>query len=335
MTASADRVSLAAALSRTPVLTASQWRRTSPFVRYLIAVRAPVLAMTCAAAALGGASAWWRGRIDAAAWTVCTIGLLLAHAANNLLNDLTDSLRGVDCGDYFRTRYGAHVLEHGLMSRTALTSLTAATGAAALAAGLWLTARSGPDVAWPLGAGAFLLLFYTYPLKQLGLGELAVWLAWGPLMVGGTDLVASHAWHWSAAWLGAAAGLLPTTVIFGKHLDKLHFDAVRGIGTLPVRLGAVRSRQLVVAMSVAPYAAVAALAGTDVLPWTAALVLFALPTGSRAIRAFRREPPPQRPPDYPAEVWPLWYAAYAFAHARRFGALLLASFVAAWTLRAL
>jgi 1,4-dihydroxy-2-naphthoate octaprenyltransferase len=31
--------------------------------------------------------------------------------------------------------------------------------------------------------------------------------------------------------------------------------------------------------------------------------------------------PEAPPPDYPKGIWPLWYAAVAFAHTRRFGAL--------------
>ena len=46
-------------------------------------------------------------------WFLCTLGLLLAHATNNLLNDYTDSRRGIDSGNYFRNQYGAHVLEDG------------------------------------------------------------------------------------------------------------------------------------------------------------------------------------------------------------------------------
>ena len=335
MTEGADRVSLVAALTHTPVLTVSQWRETTPLVRYLIAVRAPVLAMTLAAAALGGALAWRHGAIDVVAWAVCTIGLLFAHASNNLLNDLTDSLLGIDRGDYFRTQYGTHVLEHGLMSRAELVGWIAATGAAALVAGLWLIARVGPDVAWLLGAGALLLVLYTYPLKRLGLGEVAVLIVWGPLMVGGSDRIASHAWHAGAVCVGFASGLLPTAVIFGKHLDKLGFDSTRGIGTLPVRLGAARTRVAIVAMSLAPYPAIAALAALGELPWTAAFVLVALPAGLRAIRAFRQEAPRERPLDYPTDVWPLWYSAHAFAHARLFGTALLASFAADWIIRTL
>ena len=45
-------------------------------------------------------------------------------------------------------------------------------------------------------AGLFLSVFYVAPpfsLKRHGLGELDVFLTWGPLMIGGTYLVASPA----------------------------------------------------------------------------------------------------------------------------------------------
>jgi len=324
MTAGTDRVSLTAALTHTPHLTKSQWRATGLAVRFLIAIRAPVLVMTFASAALGGALAWWHGSADGIGWALCTLGLLLAHASNNLLNDLTDSLLGIDRGDYFRTRYGAHVLEHDLMSARGLLGLTALTGAAALAIGLYLCERVGPAVLWPLAAGALLRVCYTYPLKRLGLGELAVRLVWGPLMTGGAYLVTSHGWHASAAWVGGVAGLAPTAVILGKHLDKREFDAARGIRTLPVRLGAARTRATLVAILALPYACIAWLAARGDLPWSASIVLLALPDTVRAIRAFRRDAPSTRPPDYPANVWPLWYAAHAFAGARAIGILLLA-----------
>ncbi len=44
-----------------------------------------------------------------------TLGLVLAHATNNLLNDVVDYVKGVDKGNYFRIKYGAHIME--LMTR--------------------------------------------------------------------------------------------------------------------------------------------------------------------------------------------------------------------------
>ena len=40
------------------------------------------------------------------------------------------------------------------------------------------------------------------------------------------------------------------------------------------------------------------------------------------------------PPDYPAAVWPLWYSALAFVHARDFGLYLLAGLAVAWIIGA-
>jgi 1,4-dihydroxy-2-naphthoate octaprenyltransferase len=43
----------------------------------------------------------------------------------------------------------------------------------------------------------------------------------------------------------------------------------------------------------------------------------------RALRAFSHSRPQAPPPEYPPNIWPLWYAAFAFAHTRRFGGLFL------------
>ncbi len=299
-------------------------------VRWLIASRAPVLIMTFCSAAVGGMLALLNGPVDPVAWVACLIGLLLAHATNNQLNDFTDSALGIDKGNYFRNRYGAHVLEDGLLTRRQLLVSIAITGIAALLIGVWLTQQIGGAVLWPLAGGALLLLFYTYPLKKLGLGELAVLLVWGPLMTGGSYLAASGTWSAWAASIGAVYALAPTAVIFGKHIDKYAFDREKGVRTLPVRLGAARARQLVIAMLVLPYIAIPALVILARLPTPSLLAMIALPDAIRAIRVYRHAPPDACPQDYPAEAWPLWYSAFAFVHARSFGIYLLAGLIVAW-----
>lgn len=270
------------------------------------------------------------GPVDAVAWFGCLGGLLLAHAANNQLNDFTDSALGIDKGDYFRNRYGSHVLEDELLTRQQLLVSIAITATAALLIGLWLTLRIGSAVLWPWAGGALLLLFYTYPLKKLGLGEIAVLLVWGPLMTGGSYLAASGAWSPWVAAIGTIYALAPTTVIFGKHIDKRPFDQAKNVRTLPVRLGSERARYTAIAMLVLPYVAMPVLVMLARLPWPSLLATLALPDAMRAIGAFRRTPPDTCPPDYPAAAWPLWYSAFAFVHARNFGLYLLAGLAVAW-----
>jgi 1,4-dihydroxy-2-naphthoate octaprenyltransferase len=63
------------------------------------------------------------------------------------------------------------------------------------------------------------------------------------------------------------------------------------------------------------------------LPWTSALVVLAIPALAKVWKAFR-EPRPARPPkNFP--VWPLWFAAIAFLHTRRAGALLVLGLIVA------
>ena len=108
-----------------------------------------------------------------------------------------------------------------------------------------------------MAVGALLVLFYTWPLKYIGLGEPAVLAAWGPLMVGGCFYVIAGSWDWQVALLGTIYALGPTSVLFGKHIDKAGPDAAKGVRTLPVLLGPRQARIWVLAMLALQYLLVA------------------------------------------------------------------------------
>jgi 1,4-dihydroxy-2-naphthoate octaprenyltransferase len=306
-----------------PRVSVAEWRHLSLLNRWLVASRAAVLVMTFNAAAIGGLLAWQDGAFEPLRWGLCVIGLLLAHATNNQLNDLVDSERGIDGGNYFRNRYGTHVLEDGLLSRRQLITYIVGTGILALAAGVALVVLSGPAVLVPLALGAVFLLFYTHPFKQWGLGEMAVLLVWGPLMIGGTYLAVTGSWSHEAALIGLLCALGPTAVIFGKHIDKLAPDREKGVFTLPVRLGEAPSRAVTVSFVwLQVLGTVAAVAG-GWLPWPTLITLVALPQAVVLTKVYQQPPPATPPADYPAGVWPLWYVAQAFSFTRSFGLLFL------------
>jgi 1,4-dihydroxy-2-naphthoate octaprenyltransferase len=331
---SSSGISSTTAFSTVAKVTPAQWQATSIAARWIIAARAGVLVMTFSSASLGGVLALVDGSFDGLRWLVCVAGLLLAHATNNMLNDLTDSARGIDEGNYFRVQYGAHVLEDGLQTRGQLWVYTWVTGLAALGFATWLVWQAGTVILYPLVPGALLLLFYTWPLKHWGLGEIAVLVVWGPLMVGGTYLTVTGVWRWEAAMIGCLFALGPTSVIFGKHIDKLEFDAAKHVLTLPVRLGEKRSRLVVQTMTVLLYIGLLALVGAGGLPWMALIALGALPEAIRLMRVLAQPRPSHRPDDFPASAWPLWFVAFAFVHTRRFGLLFLAGMLASWLLAA-
>jgi 1,4-dihydroxy-2-naphthoate octaprenyltransferase len=208
------------------------------------------------------------------------------------------------------------------------------SGAVALAIGAYLVWLRGPLALALLAAGAFLVLFYTYPLKYFGLGELAVLLAWGPLMIGGVYFIMTGTWSWTVALAGTPAALGTTTVIFGKHIDKEREDRRLGIRTLPVLIGERAARAVVVTMLLAQYALVIYLVAIGFFGPSLLLVLLAIPMLLPALRMLRRPRPIERPETYPQVVWPLYFVRFCFAHNRRWGTLFLIGLVADVALRA-
>jgi 1,4-dihydroxy-2-naphthoate octaprenyltransferase len=300
--------------------------------RWLLIVRASVFPMTLTSGAIGGllvvagptpATANWLFFAEA------LVGLVIAHAANNMINDYFDLASGLDSDAYVRGQYAPHPILSGLVSKGGLIAAIAVTNLIDLAILVHLTsARGWPVVVFAL-AGLFVSVFYVAPplrLKQRGLGEPGVALVWGPLMIGGTYFVTAGA---LPAWVFAASlpyAILVTAVLFGKHVDKLPADSEKGIHTLPVILGDARARFTTQALIVSFFLLVAILVLTGSLGvWTLA-VFFALPRALKVMRVFGEPKPESAPEDFP--IWPLWYVAWAFILTRLTGVLFVAGLAA-------
>jgi 1,4-dihydroxy-2-naphthoate polyprenyltransferase len=293
--------------------------------RWLVLTRACVQPMTLTAAAIAGLLAVRAPGFSLGLFLLAAAGLVIAHAANNLVNDIFDERLGTDTAEYPRALYAPHPVMSGMATRGSLVRAALVLNAADLAILVALLLfRGWPVLAFAL-AGLFVSVGYTAPvlrLKKRGLGEPAVLLVWGPLMVGGTFYAATGHLTWQVLAASVPYALLSTTVLLGKHLDKLEWDRPLRIGTLPVLLGERAARGLTLGLMVAFYVTTVALVVIGALPIPALLALLALPRLRQAWPYLRR-PRPDRPPrDFP--VWPLWYAAAAFVHTRRAGALLVA-----------
>jgi 1,4-dihydroxy-2-naphthoate octaprenyltransferase len=188
---------------------------------------APVLVATAAAVAV----AHWR-------WDVLLVSMLGAaalHLAGNLLNDLFDFRNGVDRrvqGDEGRP---GRVLVYGLMRPAEVAKEAAAAGAVSLAAAGYILWRCGPMPLAFAAAGAIILYAYTGPplaLKYRGVGEWAIFLAFGPLLMVGAAWAQVGAFCLPALLLSLPLGCVTTAVLVGNNLRDRQEDAQAGIRTL-------------------------------------------------------------------------------------------------------
>jgi 1,4-dihydroxy-2-naphthoate octaprenyltransferase len=298
--------------------------------RWLVITRAAVLPMTLTAGAVAGLLAVRHSGFAAGWFALAFIGIVLAHVSNNLVNDLFDTDAGLDTADYPRALYAPHPILSGMIERAALVRAAIAVNAVDVVILIILVAARGWVVLAFGIAGVVLNIAYTAPplrLKKRGLGELDVLVVWGPLMIAGTYYSAVGTVPWRVWPASVPYGLLCTAVLMAKHIDKLPWDQAAGVRTLPVILGEARARIATKMLMLGFYVTVVACVLADALPWPTLAVFGALPLLGRAWRALSGPRPDEPPRGFP--VWPLWFAAFAFTHTRRAGALLVAGLAVA------
>jgi len=317
------------ALRVIPQITKNEWNTLDVVSRWLIATRAAVFIMTAIAAAIGGLLAYRSGNFSWNLFLLCLFGIVMAHASNNLLNDLVDHKRGIDKNNYYRSLYGPQPLEHGLLSMKSFMTYLLITLGIALAIGIYLVAVTGMGALYLICAGLFFLLFYTWPLKYYGMGEPSVILVWGPLMVGGTYFVVSGGqWDNWVVLISLVYALGPTTVLFGKHTDKLLEDKNKGVHTLPVVIGQKAARYSTIALWVLQYLFIIALVLTGRLGPAMLIVLLAIPKLLWASKTFLKPRPTSKPEGDAGKEWPLYLVSHAFIYNRVFGMLFLLGLIA-------
>ncbi|HUB93868.1 MAG TPA: prenyltransferase [Verrucomicrobiae bacterium] len=317
------------ALRQIPRVDKKEWDTLDSISQWLIATRGALFLVTAYSCIIGALMAWRIDYFNVWKLLLCACGLILAHGTNNLINDYTDSVRGVDSDNYFRTIYGPQPMQLGWWSKRQQLTEAAVTGLLAAACGVALIfITHDVRVAWLMAIGAIFVLFYTWPLKYLGLGEIAEVIIWGPLMAGGTYLVLTDTWSWPVAAVSVVYGLSVASILMGKHTDKLREDKKKGVHTLPVILGERVARYTNMSIiAIQPVLIVLYV----ILGWIGPVVLitlFSIPAIVRTLKFYSKPRPTERPETYPAGLWPLYLSHSAFKTSKTVGGLFVLGLLA-------
>jgi 1,4-dihydroxy-2-naphthoate octaprenyltransferase len=176
--------------------------------------------------------------------------------------------------------------------------------------------------------GALVLLAYTYPFKYWGLGELAIFLIWGPIMIGSVYFVLAlgnggdMSNVFKVALAGVPFGLSVASINIGKHIDKMDDDKKKGVGTFPVRVGQTFARYVNIFSIVAAYGVIFYLVATGYFSTLMLLVVFAGQRAMYAVAVLSKPRPDAAPKGFEA-FWPTWFSGFCFYHNRMFGGLFI------------
>jgi 1,4-dihydroxy-2-naphthoate polyprenyltransferase len=307
-----------------------EWEALDIVSKWLIATRSAVTTVTIYSGIIAGFLAWRDGYFSWLPWIIVTLGLFIAHGTNNLLNDYTDFSRGVDKDNYFRTQYGVHPLVQKFWTKDIQIKWFIVSGVLATLSGLFALfyTNFNPYIIGVFALGAVVLLFYTWPFKYWGIGELSIFLIWGPIMIGSVYVVLAlgaggdFSNVYKVALAGVPFGLSVASINIGKHIDKMEDDRKRGVGTFPVRVGQTFARYVNILSIVIAYGVIFYLVATGYFSTLMLIIVFALQRAMYAV-AVLSKPRPEGPPKGFEAFWPTWFSGFCFYHNRMFGGLFI------------
>ena len=223
---------------------------------------------------------WWHALLAAVVGLALQVGV-------NYANDYSDGVRGVDehrVGPLRLTASGLVAARDVL--RAAILSLLVAAVAGlvlAIATAPWLVAVGAVCIAGAVGYSGG-----ARPYASRALGEVAVFVFFGPVAVAGTAYVNGGTVPARAWWASVSVGLLATLLLIVNNLRDIPGDRATGKRTLAVRLGPPRTRALYTAVTVLAFVVLIAGVAVTALPRTALLVLLAVPLAVPPVLAVHR-----------------------------------------------
>jgi 1,4-dihydroxy-2-naphthoate octaprenyltransferase len=251
---------------------------------YVEGARPRTLGASAVPVAVGVAAAahavWWRAIL------AMVVGLALQIGVN-FANDFSDGVRGVDVDRVGPLRLTAS----GLVAARQVATAAAVSLVVAAVAGIVLALATAP---WLIAvgaaciAGAVLYSGGSRPYASLALGEIAVFLFFGPVAVAGTAYVNGGMVPAAAWWAAVSVGLMATLLLVVNNLRDIPGDRVAGKRTLAVRLGPPRTRFLYGAIAATSFAVIVAGVAVGQVPPLALLMLVAAPLAVSPVLAVHR-----------------------------------------------
>jgi 1,4-dihydroxy-2-naphthoate octaprenyltransferase len=304
---------------------ASEFAGLDPVTRFLYASRSVILVISAQSAVIAGLLALTDRRLHVLPFVLVLLGYLVLHAISNLSNDYFGYRRGHDTPDSPRRRYTLHPIASGAVTPGLLAGgLVVLAVLALLIAAYFIALRGWPAVLLSVIGAVLLYAYDAAPraLKELGLGEVAAFAVWGPLMIGGGYYVITGQSSGNAYLASVPVGLGVASILIGKHIDQRKFDTSQQQRTLPVLLGESAARRLNQVAVGAMYLVTAIGVLTGALSPFVLVVALALPRALHAVRVMARPAPATPPAGYVG--WPLWYHRVCLVHNRLFGWLFIA-----------
>jgi 1,4-dihydroxy-2-naphthoate octaprenyltransferase len=222
------------------------------------------------------------------------LGITVFHAAANVINDYFDTRYQIDQQDSPTAKYRPQPILSGMLTSHQLLGEAIVLFALTLVIGMTAAVALSWHVLWIGVVGFFTSVYYTagpVKFKYRALGELAVFVIWGPLMVEGAYAVQRQALSGKAFIVSIPFGVLVALVLFANNMRDMAYDSRQNVKTLGTILGPHRSHQLFTGLIVLAYAYVLGMIVTGLMSLWGLLIFLSVPSAISLLKTFKKEIP--------------------------------------------
>ena len=257
-----------------------------------MAMRPQSFLISVVSASVGTSLAAMQGGIDWLAFLLTVLGVILLHGGANVVNDYFDHRYHVDTAEVSGS-FGneSRVLIRGLLTPRQVLTIGIGIYALAIPIGLYLITLRGMTILL-LGVIGFITgVCYTarpVALKYKALGELAVFVMWGPLMVSGAYFVQTATFSSRVVWVSVPLGIFVALVLLANNIRDVRFDGQAGIHTVATVLGGRQAARVYQFFVLLPYVLIGGMVANGMLSAFALLTLLSLPLAFKLMGMFRR-----------------------------------------------
>ena len=192
------------------------------------------------------------GEFSVIAAVASIVGVMFLHLGMNLMDDWFDYLEGSAearqkvANEGFRGRMVKYpYLTSGQATHKQLLGAVAAfLGVAALMGVVVIAVRGWMILGWMAAALVIGVSYSGKPLKLgfRGLGELVIFVMFGPLLMTGVYYAITGALDWKIVWLSIAVGLLVTNIVYSHSVLDAEPDKKMGKKTMAHLMGSAKGQ---------------------------------------------------------------------------------------------
>lgn len=254
------------------------------FSAWYSAARPRTLTATYVPLGLAAVIALQQGVFDLIPFVLSLIGALFLQIAANFINEYFDFKRGAD--EFKQAGQGMTIKNQILTPNDVLIGAIVSVVAGSLI-GLPLLIHSGPLLLWIGLGGVLVVITYTagpFPLAYNGLGEVAVGIFMGPLMVLGAYYVMARHFDITPVIAAIPISFMVAAILHANNIRDMDADSAVNKRTLAVLFGLRFARAEYLFLVGGTYIALIVLVVFNIIPWTTLLALITLPEAYRLIQ---------------------------------------------------